>query len=362
MKIGRTLALGIAGATLALGGSAVSTTVSAADYYEGKTINVIIGRRAGSASDATARSFMKYWQKHIPGHPTLVAKHMRGTASWNFMTQKADPDGLTVSFTPYDPVSQITKLPAFKADFSKLVFVGSLYNPPLVYVRTDVMKKPEDFKMMKGAKYGGQQPNGRFDVFGRITLEMLNADYRYLTGYGNAGKVLQAMRRGEVDIQTIGLNLYRLSAEDALVKTGKAIPLYYFPWPGNTNLAASLFGDIPSFDDYYKKIHGKAPSGEKYEMFKWMTTTLNAMAYSAFLPPGTDAKYAEILRKAYTETVNDPEYKAEQKKMFGFNLPYIDAPLGKEIITAMVNATPEQKTFLVNFLAEGAKHKVPAKK
>jgi hypothetical protein len=305
---------------------------------------------------------MKYWAKHIPGNPTLVARHMRGTASWNYMTQKADPDGLTVSFTPFDPVSQITKLPAFKADFSKLVFVGSLFNPPLVYIRTDVLKSANDLMKLKGAKYGGQQPNGRFDVFGRITLEILDANYRYLTGYGNAGKVLQAMRRGEVDIQTIGLNLYRLSAEDAMVKTGKAIPLYYLPRPNHAGLGPSLFGDIPSFDDYYKKIHGKAPSGQKYEMFKWMTNTINAMAYSAFLPPKTDMKYAEILRTAYAKTVNDPEYQAEQQKMFGFKLPYVDPPLGAKIVGAVVNATPEQTKFLVDFLAEGAKHKVPAKK
>ena len=225
------------------------------------------------------------------------------------------------------------------------------------------MKTAGDIKGMKAAKYGGQQPTGRFDLFGRVTLDILGADYKYATGFGGAKKVLNAMRRREVDIQTIGLNLYRLSAERPLVKSGKAIPLYYYPWPGYTATKAQIFPDgIPSFDEYYMKVNGKAPSGELYDTFKWMSTTLNGMSYSAFLPPKTPSEPLKILQASYAEAVKDSKLQAEQKKAFGYSFPYISPAQGAKVISSMVNAPEKYRKFLIDYIAERARHKVKKKK
>lgn len=354
--------LGTAALVAAAIGYSTPSDVSAADYYSGKTLNVIVGRGPGSGADSTARSFARYWKKYIPGNPKIVVRNMKGTPTYNFIYQKAKPDGLTITFTPYDPVSQLTKRKGFKADYSKMPFVGSLYNAALLYITTDQVKDGSNLKGIKGARYGGQGPTGRFDVIGRFTLEILGADFKYSTGFGGAKKVLNAMRRREVDIQTIGLNLYRLSAEKPLVKTGKAVPMYYVPFPGHANIASELFGDIPSFVDYYKKAHGKMPSGEKWEMFQWITNVMNAMSYSAFLPPNTPDAQRDILRAAYAKVVKDPAYLAEQKKMFGYNLPYVDPALAQTIINSMLTASQKNKDYMTAWLKEGAKYKIKKKK
>jgi len=354
--------LGVAAVAAASIGYDSQTVTSAADYYQGKTLTIIVGRGPGSGADSTARSFARYWSKYIPGNPKIIVRNMKGTPTYNFIYQKAKPDGLTVTFTPYDPVSQLVKRPGFNADYGKMPFVGSLYNAALIYITTDQIKDRYDLKGIKGAKYGGQSPTGRFDVLGRFTLEILNADFKYLTGFGGAKKVLNAMRRREVDIQTIGLNLYRLSAEKPLVKTGKAIPMYYHPFPNHANLAGSFFGDIPSFEDYYKKVHGKPPSGKQWDVFQWATSTLNAMSYTAFLPPKTPDAQRDILRAAYAKVVKDPEYLAEQKKMFGYNLPYVDPELGQKIVNNALNASQEHRDYMTAWLAEGAKAKIKKKK
>lgn len=332
----------------------VLPTAASADFYAGKTINMIVGRSAGSAADSTARAFARAWQKYIPGNPTIVIRNMGGTASWNYMAQVAEPDGLTVSMTPYDPTSQVMQDPAFQADYTEMEFVAAFYNPPLVLARTELVPDAHALDdVPRTLIYGGNNPAVRFDVFGRMTLDMLETDYRYTTGFGDSGSVVDALLRNEIDIATIGLNMYRMRAEELLVDTGNAVPLFYFPWPGHSDLAQEMFGDIPSFDDYFEAMRSEAPSGEFFDKFEWMSTTLNAMAYAAFLPPGTDPELRDILRAAADEAVNDPEFRAEIEAMFGFFLPYIDATLADEIIGAMGQTTDELRQFVADFVAAG---------
>lgn len=352
--------LGLAAAAVTYTGFTAPST-AADPYYKGKTITVIVGRSAGSGSDATARSFVRNMVRHIPGKPTIVVKNMKGTPAYNFVYQKGKP-GLTVTFTPYDSISPMMGRKAFKADYNKMPFIGSLYNPAMLYISTKHVKKAEDLVNVKGPLYGGQRPSQRFDNFGRMALDILAIDYRYTTGFGGAKKVLNAMRRGEVDIQTIGYNLYNLSAKEAMVTSGKAVPLFFFPWPGSVKTSKTLFGDIPSFKDFYTKVRGKAPSGEMYDVFRWMTEELQGMSYTMFAAPGTSAEQVKILQTAYGDTAADKAYLAEQKKMFGFNLPYIDPAKGEQVLNGMRNAPEKYKVFFKKFLAEAAKHNRKKKK
>ena len=353
---------GLTAISVAVTGFALPETASAKDFYAGKTITVLIGRGAGSGADATVRSFAKFWAKHIPGSPKIVPKNVGRNKDWNFTYEKAKPDGLTMAFSPYDPVAQMVKKMGFRADYTKLEFIGSFLNPSLLYIRTAAVKNRDTVMSMKGSIYGGQKPTIRFDLFGRITLDLMGVDYKYTTGFGGAKKVLNAMRREEVAIQTIGLNLFRLSAEKAWVTPGKATTLWYNPWPGYKQTASKIMGDTPNFEDHYKKLKGKVPSGEKYEVYKWMTTTLNGMSYTAMLPPNSPKEAVEILRTSFGNVARDPAYLAEQKKMFSFNLPYVDPAKGAEIIGAMKNAPAKHVAFLKSYIKEGSKFSRKKKK
>lgn len=348
------LFLAVAGASLVLTGQAVPSDASAAEFYKGKKITVLIGRGPGSGADTTIRTFAKFWEKYIPGNPKIISKNMGRNKEWNFTYEKAKPDGLTVGFSPYDPVAQMINAKGFRADYTKLVFIGAFLNPSLLYVATDAVKNRGEILKAKGIKYGGQKPTIRFDLFGRITLELMGVNFRYTTGFGGAKKVLNAMRRREVDLQTIGLNLYRLSAEKPLVATGKATPLWFYPWPGYKE-TVSIMGGIPNFADLYKKVHGKAPSGAKYETYEWMTRTLNGMSYTAFAPPKTPKAAIDALRRGFDAAAKDANSMAAQKKMFSFNLPYVNAERGQKIVNSMANAPAKHVKFLREYVAAGKK-------
>src|SRR5687767_12129409 len=52
-----------------------------ADFYAGKTIDLIIGTGPGGGYDTYARALARHMPRHIPGSPTIVAKNMPGAGS-----------------------------------------------------------------------------------------------------------------------------------------------------------------------------------------------------------------------------------------------------------------------------------------
>src|SRR6516162_443676 len=56
---------------------------SVADFYRGKTINVLIGVGVGGEYDLQARMVARHLGKHIPGSPTVVPQNMIGAGGIN---------------------------------------------------------------------------------------------------------------------------------------------------------------------------------------------------------------------------------------------------------------------------------------
>ena len=60
------------------------TTVScavAADFYRGKTLNIVVGFSAGGGYDMTARLYQRHLTRFLAGNPTVVVNNMSGAGS-----------------------------------------------------------------------------------------------------------------------------------------------------------------------------------------------------------------------------------------------------------------------------------------
>ena len=67
-----------------------------ADFYRGKTVNVLIGVGVGGEYDIQARLVARHIGKHIPGNPTVVAQNMTGAGGLrmiNYLYNVAAKDG-----------------------------------------------------------------------------------------------------------------------------------------------------------------------------------------------------------------------------------------------------------------------------
>jgi tripartite-type tricarboxylate transporter receptor subunit TctC len=83
-----------AGLLLASAGGAHAQSV--ADFYRGKTINVLIGVGVGGEYDLQARLVARHIGKHIPGNPLVVPQNMTGAGGIkmaNYLFTQAAKDG-----------------------------------------------------------------------------------------------------------------------------------------------------------------------------------------------------------------------------------------------------------------------------
>src|ERR1700687_2618679 len=72
----------------------------AADYYAGKSIDLLIGAPPGGGYDIYARALARHYGRHIPGQPIIVSKNMPGAGrarAAGFISAVAPKDGTAVA-------------------------------------------------------------------------------------------------------------------------------------------------------------------------------------------------------------------------------------------------------------------------
>src|SRR5678810_37912 len=77
---------------------ACAVNVHPAEFYQGKTIRVIVGGSAGGGFDIYTRAMARHMGKHIPGNPTLIVENMTGAGTLiaaKYLHSSAKPDGLS---------------------------------------------------------------------------------------------------------------------------------------------------------------------------------------------------------------------------------------------------------------------------
>src|SRR5882724_12243259 len=82
-----------------------------ADFYSGKTIELIVSTGVGGGLDANARVVARHLANHIPGQPGIVVKNMPGAGhirAANYVFAQAPKDGSTIAtFIPIFVMAQV---------------------------------------------------------------------------------------------------------------------------------------------------------------------------------------------------------------------------------------------------------------
>jgi tripartite-type tricarboxylate transporter receptor subunit TctC len=80
--------------------AAALTPASAADYFAGKSIDLLIGAPPAGGYDIYARALARHYGQYIPGKPNIIAKNMPGAASGRaagFLATIAPKDGTVIA-------------------------------------------------------------------------------------------------------------------------------------------------------------------------------------------------------------------------------------------------------------------------
>jgi tripartite-type tricarboxylate transporter receptor subunit TctC len=99
------------------------------NFYQGKTITIIVGTVPGGLYDRWGRLFGRVMGKYIPGNPGMVVQNMPGGGSMvaaNYLFDVAKPDGLTIGmFQTHMYLQQMVQRPEVKFDVRKFNWLGS---------------------------------------------------------------------------------------------------------------------------------------------------------------------------------------------------------------------------------------------
>jgi tripartite-type tricarboxylate transporter receptor subunit TctC len=284
-----------------------------ANFYQGKTIRIVIGSSTGGGYDLWARVLARYYGKYLPGNPTILVQNMPGAASIvaaNYLYNVAKPDGLTLgALLPAIYFDQLVGRPEVKFDFTKIGWIGSPEQNDIIhYMRADSpYRSIDDIRKAKEPPRCGSSGTGTTGFYiPRLLDEVLGTKHTIVSGYPGGSEIDLAVERGEVHCWSpLVATFFGREPYISWHKKGFVRVLLQT----NRKRDARL-GDVPTIYELMDQ-HKTAEAGKRLTRVILVAATLGR---PIAVTPGIPPERLKLLREAYLKTLKDPELVAETKR------------------------------------------------
>jgi tripartite-type tricarboxylate transporter receptor subunit TctC len=351
------------GSMVTFAASASSVAAAERPFYQGKTITFLINYAAGGPTDIEGRIVARHLAKYIPGNPVVVVQNMPGAGGVtgiNFLGERAKRDALTLGYFtgPYN--HQMMKNPSLRIDLMQVPYIASVGSVTVCYIRSDVapgIKKPTDIVKAERFRAGGLSFDSNKDLRFRLAFDILGLKYDYVTGYNSSADARLAVQRNEIQYHDENIPGYRGVVEPQMVKTGMVTALYYHDVinPDGTMGKSPDYPELNSFTEVYTQIHGKAPTGIKYEVLKAANMASQNLSRVALLPPDSPKEAILAMRQAFTALSKDEEFIAEAKKAMRFHPRFDVGEDGEKLREKVLRAPTEIVDFVRQYVEQARK-------
>jgi tripartite-type tricarboxylate transporter receptor subunit TctC len=307
---------------------------SAADFYRGRQITMIIGSSTGGGYDVQGRLVARHLGRKLPGNPSIVVQNMPGAGSisaTNHLHNVAPKDGSVFALLQREMlIANLISPQNVRFDITKLSWVGNISSETGIVVawHTSPLRATEDLFKTEMI-IGGTGPMIDTETTPRLLNALIGTKFRIVSGYPGTTDVLLAMERGEV----MGLGDWSWSNIKArnldMVKDGKIRLLMQSALAKDPDLP-----HIPFVLDFAK-------SPEDRSLIEFLLAP-KAAARPVAAPPGVPADRVEALRNAFMALKSDPEFIADiQKSKLDVGLTS-----GAEVekVIAFIGRTPQTAT------------------
>ena len=294
-------------ALAALGPIGLAKADGVSDFYAGMSISLIISTGVGGGVDTNARLIAKHLGNHIPGAPGVVPKNMTGAGhlqATNYLYAQAARDGTFLgAILPTFVGYQVLDGRGAQYDARNFNYLGSsdVENANLYTWSSLGVKRIEEVRtreVLMGATGAGSYTM----LYPTLLNNMLGYKFKIVAGYKSTNEIHLAMERGEVSGRA-GNFFSSLKAQNPDWLPGKKIDmLLQFgsvrdpEWP-----------DLPLLTDL-------ATNDEQRAIFKLFSAEV-ALGKIYLTTPGVPADRLAALRKAFEETLRDPAYIEDARKV-----------------------------------------------
>ena len=295
---------------------------AAAPFYEGKIIRIISGAPPGGGFDAYSRTMARHMGKYIPGNPTIIVENMPGAGmliATNHVYNQAKPDGLTIgNWIGTLVVGQVLGRKGTEFDARKFEYIGAPvknHDLCLLTKASGITNVEKWFASKKPVKLGATPPGATPFDMATILKEALGLPIQLVSGYKGTSDIRLAAEAGEVE------GLCGLSYSSAKSTWRKGL---------ESGTVTIVLQNVPKSHADLPKVPlaiNLAKTDEGRKLIQAGIHDTSAITYLYSLPPGTPKEPVQLLRRAFQETMKDPQFLAEANKA---NLD-VDPVIGEEL-------------------------------
>jgi tripartite-type tricarboxylate transporter receptor subunit TctC len=292
---------------------ATATAQAQTPFYQGKTINIIVGTKAGDVYDLYPRMLAEFMPKYIPGNPNIIIQNVPGAASLiaaNQVYNVAKPDGLTLgAIYPALYFEQLIKRPEVKFDWNKFGWIGStVTSNHLMYMRGDTPYKTLDDvrKATTAPKCGATGVTSTGYYMPKLLEETLGTKFDIVSGYVSGQDIDLAVERGELQCRAFTITAF--FAREPFISWRKRNFVNVLFQTG-TKRDARL-KDTPTIYEFMDKYK----TDDAGRRLAKVILASGDFGRPIVTPPGVPADRLKILREAFNKSVNDPALLAEAEK------------------------------------------------
>ena len=334
---------GLAAVTaLGLAAAVPAQAQSAAEFYKGRQMSMIISTGPGGGYDINGRLIARHMPRHLPGAPTIVARNMPGAGhvrAANFMAVQAPKDGSHVATIAQSFVlHQVIDGKGAEYDAAKFAWLGSSeVTNSTIYVWSATGVKSLDDAKKQEVLLGATGVGSGTTQYPALLNNILGTKFRIVPGYGTGGEINLAMERGEVHGRA-GNNFNSVAATNGdWLRDKKITFLVQIGLEKEKN-----YPDVPMFTEFGRNDTEK-------QILKLFAAVVD-IGRPLLTTPGVPEDRVAALRKAFDETMKDAEFLAEAKKAKLDIAPTEGAKLQK--IVADIIATPKSVVDAANAAAD----------
>ena len=310
-----------------------------ANFYNGKTITVVVGSAPGGLYDLWGRLLARTMGKYLPGNPTMLVQNMPGGGSIvaaNYLYGIAKPDGLTIGmFQTHLYLEQMVGRSEVKFDVRSFNWLGSQEKGQMMlYIRADSPYKSIDdiIKAKEPPKCGGSGTADQSALLTRLLEETVGAKFTRVLGYKGGGEVDLAMERGEVVCRATRITVH-FSREPFLTWEKKGFDRHLLQAGKKRD---ARLPDVPTIYELMDKYKASETSRRVTQIF----LAGDDLGRPMVAPPGVPTERVKLLRDAYAKALKDPDLLTEVEK----SRLDMEPSTGEEIqnvIKELMNQKPE---------------------
>jgi tripartite-type tricarboxylate transporter receptor subunit TctC len=296
---------------IALSGPQVRSEV-ANEYLAGKQISLFIGTTAGGGYDLYARTLARHIARHIPGHPSIIAKNMPGAGGLtlaNYLYNRAASDGSELATVqnglPFEKLFQTLSADGKNAlfDATKFGWIGSIMQTVFVTVTWHASGvKTLQEATMKEVVLGASATSSDSYILAMLSNNLLGTKFKVVHGYAGAAEVDLAVENGEVQGEA-GKDWSTLTSTRPQWISDKKINILL---QMGLKTRPDLKG-VPTAIELARTPDDRQIMEIVFAKF--------GMSRPFLAPPGIAPQRLEMLRRAFDATMNDSAFRAEAERL-----------------------------------------------